>query len=185
MSTEEVDRLLGSIMSGNVNAYEKIVRTFQKDVWRIVAFGFREIETTEDLVQQVFVKAYFKLDQFRKGKDFGAWLRAIARNLVREELRRRDRYRRRLAVYHESLMARYSDNGRADRYEASLRKALKECCEALAPSAGKALHLRYKEAKGFGEIAQILGRTVAATRQMLGRIRLSLRSCIEERMAES
>jgi DNA-directed RNA polymerase specialized sigma24 family protein len=37
----------------------------------------------------------------------------------------------------------------------------------------------------FKEIAELLGRTVAATRQMLSRIRLTLQSCIEERTAQS
>ena len=115
----------------------------------------------------------------------GPWLRTIARNLVREELRRQSRRDRRLAVYREHLKTRFKDNGRADRHEALLREALADCRESLGPSAAEALDLRYDRSMGFEEIAGKLGRTVAATRQMLGRIRLALRDCIKERMAVS
>ena len=54
----------------------------------------------DDLAQDAFVEAYRKLDTFDVNRDFGKWLRGIARNLVRNELRKENRHRR---ILHEGL----------------------------------------------------------------------------------
>ena len=185
MTGKEINAVIDRILGGQVDAYGEIVRAYQDAIWRVVAFGLHDIATTEDLVQQVFVNAYFKLDTFKRNRDFGAWLRGIARNLLREEMRRRRRYTRRLATYRERQDALLADDNAFDRHESRLRTALDECRESLSPAAAEALDMRYARALGFDEIAAALKRTVAATRQMMGRIRLSLRTCIEKRMARS
>ena len=50
-------------------------------------------ESVDDIAQETFVVAYKKLTMFERGTNFGAWLRTIARNLVRNELRRQGRRR--------------------------------------------------------------------------------------------
>lgn len=185
METTDVESTIDRVLDGDVDAFAAIVRAFQDDVWRVASYGLRDMEATEEIVQQAFVNAFFHLDRFRRGKDFGAWLRGIARNLVRMEMRNRNRYTRRLIAYRNFINDRFTDNGSADRHGERLHEALEECTEALSPPATEALDLRYRQALGFEAIARKLGRTVAATRQMLGRIRLSLRNCIEERTAQS
>ncbi|MHC4916796.1 MAG: RNA polymerase sigma factor [Planctomycetota bacterium] len=177
----KVEHIVESVRGGQVEAYALVVRAYQQQVWRIVAYALRDISGTEDLVQQVFVQAYMKLDSYRSGRDFGAWIRTIARNLVREELRRRGREERRLRVYGEQLAARLEESGAAERRDEQLRQALAECREQLAPSAARAVEMRYERSMSFDEVARALDRTVAAARQMLARIRLSLRRCIEKK----
>jgi len=48
------------------------------------------------------------------GRDFGRRIRTIARNAVREELRRRSRYGHRLRVYYESLSVRLVNDDNAE-----------------------------------------------------------------------
>jgi len=181
----EIDQALGAVRAGRVEAYAVVMRRYQQEVWRIVAFALRDIEATEDLVQRVFIRAYFKLDGFEPGGDFGAWVRAIARNLVREELRRGEREERRLRVYHQHLAARLADDAAAGEREERLRAALADCRGQLSGDAERALAMRYEQDLGFETIARELGRTVAAARQMLARVRLSLRQCIEEKGGRS
>lgn len=183
MDAPATDRIINQVQSGDVDAYAEIIRAWQDDIWRITSFALHDMETTEDLVQQTFVNAFFKLDSFEKGKDFGAWIRTIARNIVREELRRRSRHARRIDTYRRRLAKRFENSESADRHDSKLREALAECREKLSPPSARALDLRYSQSKGFDDIAALLGRTVAATRQMLQRVRLALRQCIEERMA--
>ncbi|MHC5056705.1 MAG: sigma-70 family RNA polymerase sigma factor [Planctomycetota bacterium] len=173
------------VRGGDTDAYAEIVRAHQAEVRRIVAFSVRDFQATEELVQQVFVNAYMGLDGYERGRDFGAWLRSIARNLVRDEARRAARERRRLRAYHERLSERLRDDEEHDRRHALLRDALAKCREKLGEDARRALDLRYRRALGFGEVAEALGRTVAATRRMLSRVRAALRSCIEGRMVRS
>jgi len=182
MATEEVDEVIERVLAGDTEAYGEIVHRYQQELWRVAAFALRDRDGTEDLVQQAFVTAYGKLDQVDRSRDLGAWLRGITRNLARQELRRRVRHDRRLSDYLAHLEA-LGDGERADEHEQALRRALAECRQKLARPAQQALQLRYGEALDFEAVAETIGRTVAGARQLLQRIRLQLRSCIEEKLA--
>ena len=181
----DIDRALADVISGNTDAYAVIVRHYQAEIWRIIAFGLRDLSTTEDLVQQVFVKAFMGLDTYDTAKDFGVWLRSIARNLLCNEIRRTMRENKTLRSYQEHLIKRLADDAAAQTHDTRLREALDKCRESLSPGAQEVLALRYEQSQEFGSIAETLGRTVSATRQMLQRIRLGLRRCVEERMVRS
>jgi RNA polymerase sigma-70 factor (ECF subfamily) len=180
----DVKGAIERVRGGDTDAYAEVVRAHQAEVRRIVGFSVRDFQATEELVQQVFVNAYTALESYDARRDFGAWLRSIARNLVRDEARRSARERRRLKGYHEQLSERLRDDEKAERRHALLRDALAKCREKLGDDARRALELRYGRALDFGKVADALGRTVAATRRMLSRVRMALRSCIEGRMVQ-
>jgi RNA polymerase sigma-70 factor (ECF subfamily) len=184
MTCTETDNVVAQVLGGDIDAYEGIVHRYQLEVWKVVAAMLLNAERTEDLVQQTFIKAFQHLHRYERGRDFGAWLKEIARNEVRQEIRRYAWEDRRLGLYHSHLMQTYEgplNSAPEDFFE----EALQECTQKLPPASAKLVELRYQSALNFGEIAASLGRTVAATRQQLGRIRLSLRDCIEKHMARS
>jgi len=179
--THRIDDALARVRRGDTAAYGDVVRAYQHEIWRVAAFALRDRAGTEDLVQQTFVEAYARLDRFESGRDFGAWLRGIARNLVRQELRRRARDNRRLLGYSSHLDA--LGDADADVREDALRRALADCAAALPEAAQRALELRYRDALDFTAVAKAVGRTVAGARQLLQRARNDLRHCIQEKLA--
>ena len=181
MRAEEVDEVIERVRGGQVEAYAEVVRFYQHQIWRVVAYALRTRAESEDLVQQTFVVAYRELDRFERGRDFGAWLRGIARNLVREQVRKRAREEVRMRRYLDHLEA--LDVDRADDREAALRRALTECRETLPDAAREALALRYDAGHDFSSVASAIGRTVAGARQLLQRTRRELRHCIEGKLA--
>lgn len=183
MNATDVDQIIDQVMAGDVEAYAEIVRRYQRDVWKVVTAMLHDAKITEDLVQQAFVNAYLHLGQYQPGTDFGIWVKSIARNLVRQELRSRSRETRRLEVYRTYLVDRFKDDDSAAAREDLLADALRKCREKLPEHSAEVLQLRYAKAMSFEEIAAGLGRTVEATRQLLSRLRLLLRDCIERRMA--
>lgn len=164
--------------------YEEIVRRFQRDVLRIVSGMLYERSATEDLVQQVFVNAFLHLKDYQTGRDFGRWIRTIARNAVREHVRKASRYDRRLKAYGEILGAREDDERAADQ-DQERQQALEPCLEQLSERASEAVKLRYHEGKSFAMIAPQLQSTTGAIRNLLARVRAQLRECIERRMSEA
>src|SRR6516164_2339442 len=62
--TPEADRIVAEVLAGDTQAFAEVVRLYQQDVWRIAAALLRDRDATENLVQQVFVDAYFHLDQY-------------------------------------------------------------------------------------------------------------------------
>ena len=183
MTPERTRTVIERIRAGEVDAYAELVAAFQGDVRRVVAFALRDPDGTEDMVQQSFVTAYLRLDGFRAGRVFRPWVRGIARNVLREELRRRGRASARMRRYRVHLEAVGGDDTAAERHEEELRTALLRCREGLSENTRHVLDLRYGHSLGFAQIAESLGRTVAAARQLLQRARLALRTCIQEGMA--
>ena len=182
MNAAEINSVVARVLKGEIDAYETIVRAYQREVWKVVTAMLFDARGAEDLVQRSFVSAYQHLHQFQPGRDFGAWLKEIARNQVRQELRRASREDRRLELYRSQVL-QVSEAASASSAEEGLEEALRQCAERLPPSSAKVLELRYVLGRNFGEIAALIGRTVEASRQHLARIRLSLRECIEKHLA--
>lgn len=184
MSEPGTDELIARIRGGEIERYADLVRRHQQDVRRVVGALLRDLRSTEDLVQQTFVNAYQHLDRFRPGADFAVWIKTIARNLARMELRSRSREGRRLDAYQALLESRWREEAEAQRRENAVGDALRACRETVGGDAALALSMRYEQGRPVGEISARLGRSIEAVRQILFRVRLSLRDCIQKRLSE-
>jgi RNA polymerase sigma-70 factor (ECF subfamily) len=183
MPPTETDQIILRVLSGDIDAYAEIVRGYQHEVWKVVAAMLLDTQKTEDLVQQSFIQAYQHLHRFQPGRDFAPWIKAIARNIVREQIRGQLREGRRLELYYNHWLEFHGDPAATERDEL-VREALEDCARKLPPAASEMIQLRYHRALSFDEIAAALGRTVEATRQALSRVRLALRDCIERQLAK-
>ena len=182
MTSAETDNLVERVLGGDVDAYEGIVRAYQQDVWKVVAAMLLNAQRTEDLVSQTFINAFQHLHSYEKGRGFSAWIKGIARNEVRQEFRSRMREDRRMGLYQAHLLQTYESPTNSSPVD-HIAEALQVCTQRLPPEWARLVELRYQSALQFSEIASILGRSVAATRQQLARIRFSLRECIERHTA--
>jgi RNA polymerase sigma-70 factor (ECF subfamily) len=183
-ATAEVNELVRQVLAGETALFGVLVRTYSPDVLRIVILMLGDRVLTENIVQQTFVNAFEHLHEFRLGEDFGRWVRAIARNLVRDELRRSSRERGRMARYRSYLLSKFSTDDEGDRREHALAEALVNCRGKLNALAAKALRLRYEEELSFNEVAAAIGRSPEATRQIVSRARIVLRQCMQEELDE-
>lgn len=76
-------RLVHRAKSGDSEAFAQLYDAYVERVYRYILFRVSEDVTTEDLVSQVFLKAWQNLDRYKMGSSpFIAWLYTIARNLV-------------------------------------------------------------------------------------------------------
>src|SRR5262245_26009853 len=88
------DEQVARVQGGVRRAFVTIVNRHQREVWRIVARMLGDRRATENLVQQTFVNLYTGLGGYQPGNGLRHWLRTIARNAVRDELRRTSRENR-------------------------------------------------------------------------------------------
>jgi RNA polymerase sigma-70 factor (ECF subfamily) len=183
-ASPEADRIVAEVLAGNTRAFADLVRLYQQAVWRIAAALLRDRDATENLVQQVFVDAYFHLDQYARGTDFGAWIRTVARNRLRKELRTAGREDRRLATYHKRLAERLRAEATGTRDDSEdYVAALRGCREALPARDAELVKMRYETGLSFEAIAARQGQTPEAVQRMLSRIRFRLRDCIRNKLA--
>jgi RNA polymerase sigma-70 factor (ECF subfamily) len=185
-ATPEADRIVAEVLAGDTQAFAGLVRLYQEVVWRIAAAMLRDRDATENLVQQVFVDAYFHLDQYAPGTDFGAWIRTVARNRLRKELRTASREERRLATYRERLTERLRVETTSTRDDsAAYTAALRDCRESLPERDAALVRLRYEKGLSFEAIAARQGQSPEAVQRMISRIRFRLRDCIQHKLTDT
>lgn len=175
----EADRIVRRVLGGDTQAFAGLIRLYEADVWRIAATLVRDWAATESLVQQTFVDAYTHLHRYRPGTDFGAWVRTLARNRLRKELRTLTRAEQRLAGYRELLAERVRTEEPATDDADAYLAALRGCRELLPDDEAALLRLRYERGWSFEAIAARHGTTAAAVQRAISRIRFRLRACIE------
>jgi RNA polymerase sigma-70 factor (ECF subfamily) len=82
--------LVRQAISGDEDAFTRLYDGYVERIYRYVYFRVSDDTATEDLVSQVFLKAWQNLDRFKmNGSPFIAWLYAIAKNLVIDHYRSR------------------------------------------------------------------------------------------------
>ena len=137
----------------------------------------------DDLAQDTFVVAYREMDSYNPDRDFGKWLRGIARNLVRNELRKQGRHRR---ILHESLsqhLLNLAEN-KEDQVDVTQLSALRDCVEQLPGRSRELVRSRYFEGWDATILADKFEMKAATVRQTLLRIRRQLYQCINQRVKE-
>ena len=75
-----MSRLLRRAKEGDSAAFEKLVRQYERQVFRVAQHITQNREDAEDITQDAFLKAYEKLDQFQGNSKFSTWLIRIAVN---------------------------------------------------------------------------------------------------------
>jgi RNA polymerase sigma-70 factor (ECF subfamily) len=179
-----VEEIIARVRKGETHLYGDLVRRYRPQVRKVALLMLADGPVTENIVQQAFINAYERLDDFRRGEDFGSWVKAIARNLVRDELKKSSRERGRMVLYRDYLIAKLSTEDQGERREQVLGEALSHCRSKLPPVAAQAIELRYDREQDFDEIAAAIGRSAEATRQIITRARIALKVCIQRRMRE-
>lgn len=139
----------------------------------------------DDLAQESFLVAWRERDSFDHQRDLGKWLRGIARNLVRNELRKRKRQERLLHQGLAELLVRVAEVEPQPESSAECRvPVLRDCVEQLATKSRELVSGRYGDGWKAPDLADHFNMTPTAVRQALVRIRLQLKRCIELRAAE-
>lgn len=137
----------------------------------------------DDIAQETFITAYKKLEEFDQDKDFGNWLYGIARNILRNELRKNARQNR---IMDEKLSHFLIDEYELD-YEPSDNKgdevvALQECIQQLPEKSKTLLNKKYSEEWKTTTLSEHFSMSDTAVRLALMRIRKKLKTCMDYRL---
>ena len=78
------------VRRGDINAYESIVKRYESSVANIIYGILGNVSNAEDLGQEVFIRAFRGLSQFRFRAQFKTYLTRIAINVCRDALRKNE-----------------------------------------------------------------------------------------------
>jgi RNA polymerase sigma-70 factor, ECF subfamily len=83
--------LVERVRAGDAAAFELIMRRHNRRLFRLARSVLRNGAEAEDVVQETYVRAFAKLDEFHGPDGFSAWLARIAYNEALGRVRGRDR----------------------------------------------------------------------------------------------
>ena len=139
---------------------------YQTSVYRFLYYRTRSQTLAEDLASETFFRALRSMNSFRwQGKDFGAWLMTIARNLTADHYkagRTRLEYATEDMGAHDSATEGPESSVLASLTNDALLSALKE----LPKEQQECLIMRFLQGLSIAETAQVLGRSDGAVKQL-------------------
>jgi RNA polymerase sigma-70 factor, ECF subfamily len=175
--------LVERVRAGDVSAYDELVRKYDRQIFRIAQHITQNREDAEDVMQDAFLKAYEKLDQFQGNSKFYTWLVRIA---VNESLMRlRKRRTGKMVSIDEDIetdegsvprdLADWAPDPEQNYNQAELGEILRKTIQGLPPGFRIVFVLRDVEGLSTEETAETLGLSIPAVKSRLLRARLQLR----------
>ena len=160
---------------GDREAFRVLVERHQDDVFYLALGFLRNRDDAEDVVQEVFIRAYKSLDRFRGQAGLGTWLYRVTLNACRDHQRRR-----RFLTLQESigLVPRAEERWVEERAEADpervthaghLRRDIARALERLTPAERSVFVLRQLQQLSIRETAEVLGRAEGTVKNLLYR----------------
>ncbi len=159
--------------AGDRRAFERLYRAHVNRVFSVCARMVGDRTFAEELVQDVFVRAWERLPQFRGESAFGTWLHRLAVNVV---LNARAQHGRRSARSDGEPETMEALEGRS--HDAGLSMDLEGAIAALPPGARTVFVLHDVEGFTHDEIADQLGITAGGSKAQLHRARMLLRQAL-------
>ena len=187
MSTGLNDKeIISSILQGDKNAYAELVTRYQNYVFTLTLRLIKSREDAEEVAQDVFVKAYRSLKDFRGESKFSTWLYTIVNTTSITFLRKKKLSIQSLDDERTFEVADSKDSGlRADQVEKKSRIAMvTNAISLLNPDDAEVITLFYKAEQSLEEISKILGMETNTVKVRLHRARTRLKEKMETHFKE-
>ena len=189
MNRETELTLIGRLRAGEETALETLMQQYGSKLYRL-AYGItRNTADAEEVVQDVFLTLFRKVDTFEERAALGTWLYRVATNtaLMKMRSQRSDQevsLESQLPKFLDSgrragdrslLMADWSQNPEADLRSQEIQAIVNQAIDALPEPYRAILLLRDIEGLSNEDVAEILGESVAAVKSRVHRGRMAFR----------
>ena len=173
------DSLIMLFQSGESEVFRYLVERYQEKVRNIIYSIFNEPDLVDDISQEVFIKVFQALPNFRFESSFYTWLYRIAVNKCRDELRKRkvkrfftfQNFEKTTNVKVENLVTTtFDDEHTRDLIEDSLNK--------LPEKFRMPIILKDIDGMSYDEIAEVLDCEVGTVKSRLSRGRTMLKEIL-------
>lgn len=183
MTDTREQRWIGAAREGDQEAFEELVRLYEKRVLALTQRMCRNPEDAAEAAQEAFFAAWRGLKSFRGESSFSTWLYRLASNACVDLLRREGRRRADVSLDDEELNLDIpagipSPQEEAERRE--LGERIEAGLRALPPEYRAVLVLREIQQLRYEEIAGALGLDVGTVKSRISRGRKRLRAFLLE-----
>ena len=187
MSTGPSDsEIISLVLKGDHNAYAFLVERYKSYVFTLTLRFIKSREDAEEVSQDIFIKAYRSLADFKGTAKFSTWLYTIVNTTCITFLRKKRLDVRSLDDERTFEAADSQDSGfRANQVEQKSRQNMvNQAISMLNGDDAEIITLFYKNEQSLEEISQILGLEVNTAKVRLHRARGRLKEKMEKYFTE-
>ena len=171
------------VLQGQQTAYAILVGKYQAYVFTLAMRYVNDRELAEELAQDVFVKAYRYLADFKGNSKFSTWLYTIVNSTCLSHLRKK---KDETILLEEEKMISLSDNTSGEHPSNKLeqktqQQLLENAMKHLPETDAQLLSLFYQGEQSIDEVGMVMGLTATNVKVRLFRARQKLKEILETR----
>jgi len=148
--------VIEACQQGDMSAFQMLFEAYKDKVYSIAFYFSRDEASARDITQQVFLKLFTSIGQFRRDCEFTTWLYRLVANACTDEHRRRRRF---VSFDDEAGVMNMIERGSQE--ENYIRRQINDSVRAaiadLKPKLRLPILLKYVEGLSYDEIANVLG----------------------------
>jgi RNA polymerase sigma-70 factor (ECF subfamily) len=174
---EETDEQIAlAVQGGAANKFGELVERYEAKLLRYARKFLLDPEDAQDIVQDIFIKAYENMQSFDTTRRFSPWIYRIAHNEFVNALKKRESRRTVFTIDFDTLFPHLQAVDTADSaaLERDTKETLEKHLDKLDPKYREPLILYYLESMDYREIADILHIPVSTVGVRLARGRAML-----------
>lgn len=187
MSTGPSDtEIISQVLKGDHNAYAVLVERYKNYVFTLTLRFTKNREDAEEVSQDIFIKAYRALADFKGASKFSTWLYTIVNTTCITFLRKKKLEIHSLDNEKVFELADSQDSGlRANQIEQKSKvNMVNKAIALLNPDDAEIITLFYKSEQNLDEISAVLGIETNTAKVRLHRARARLKEKMERYFSE-
>lgn len=169
--------LIKSILNGNKNLFALLMKFYKQKVYSLGMSFFKNEHDTEDFVQDVFIKAYTKLDTFQNKSLFSTWLLRIAYTTALNSVNRRKEY---LPITDENNIVAVEETPEEKELRKITQLAIREAISELPEKYAVCLDMYFSYDIPYAEISEITGFPLNTIKSHIFRAKQILKKKLED-----
>ena len=182
MERTEAD-LIAAVLKGDAGSFEPLVQKYSPRIFATVRRYARRESEVEDIVQDIWLKAFERLSSFRNEAPFEHWLMRLAVRTCYDALRAHRRNREtpftELTEPEEDWLSRFAKQPDAASEDAEAARLLVgRVLERLTPAARLVITLQEIESRSVKEVAALTGWSVPLVKVRAFRARAEMRKVL-------
>jgi len=175
--------LIAAVLDGDASSFEPLVERYQPRVFATARRYARREDEVEDIVQEIFIKAYQKLSTYRAEAPFEHWLMRMAVRTCYDFLRKHQRNREHnvteiSAEENDWLENVGEDTTEREAHRDAAKTLVDRLLEGLSPDFRLVITLLEIEEKSVKEIAELTGWSVSLVKVRAYRARNQMRKML-------
>lgn len=182
-AVSEIRLLIERSKHNDLQAFEKLIKIYQNKVYGLCYQLTGNYNDSQDLAQEVFIKAFTAIKDFKNQSDFGTWLHRITVNTWINIQRREKRYQvfslDATIATEDGEISREVPSNEATPAEVAEEKELssliRNALYQLSYEHRVVLVLREIEGYSYEEIAQIMNCSIGTVRSRISRARKAIK----------